>query len=387
MLAGVDMTGRRVTSPSPINVPIVEFELDRTVHRDNVRIAVAASEYPRTCTLGGVVLVFFTVLTIVATQLLDPAKHTPGVYLTYLCMAIVLFSGGQLLGTDLVPERGRPWVFALVGALMGVGLAFNVALVTEPYSYAIYFLLLCICGGAILAWQPYLAFAVAVTAMALVTLRVWPVGPTINWLMLTLGAVAVGAVLLSVRLRTVFELADATAETQQLADSDQLTGILNRHGLMKRIDSLWSTASGIGRPLFVVFVDIQGSRRRMTSTATSSATRRSGPRPAPWSSPFAPGISSPAGAATNWWSSASAACPMPSRSTIASSPRTSGPARIGQSGTASSASGSPRGSHPWIQSTASSGAPTRTCTGGVRSADPPQPGRSSRGGCQTAILR
>lgn len=255
------MKGRRVVSPSPINVPIVEFDLDLTVHRDNVRIAVAASEYPRTCTLGGVVLVFFTVLTIVATQLLDPAKHTPGVYLTYLCMAIVLFSGGQLLGTALVPERVRPWVFALVGTLMGVGLAFNVALVTEPYSYAIYFLLLCICGGAILAWQPYLAFALAVTATAFVTLRIWPVGPTINWLMLTLGAGAVGAVLLSVRLRTVFELADATAETQQLADSDQLTGILNRHGLMKRIDALWSTATALGRPLFVVFVDIQGLKK------------------------------------------------------------------------------------------------------------------------------
>ncbi len=261
VLAGVDMRGTRATSPAPIHVPVLEFEADRAVHRDNVRIAVAASEYPRTCTLGGAVLVFFTVLTIIATQLLDASKHTPGVYLTYLCMAVVLFTGGRVLNTNTVPQRARPWVFALVGTLMGVGLAVNVALVTEPYSYAIYFLLLCICGGAILAWRPYIVFAIAVTGIGLVTLRVWPVGPTINWLMLTLGAVAVGAVLLNVRLRTVFELADATAETQHLADSDQLTGLLNRHGLMKRIDGLWSTAIRLDQSLFVVFVDIQGLKR------------------------------------------------------------------------------------------------------------------------------
>ncbi len=250
------MRGTRVSSSSPINLPV--RELDAAVHRDDVRLAVASREYPTTCTLGGVVLVFFTVLTAVVTQILDPDKQTPWVYLTYLAMAVVLFSGGWILATDLIPLRAKPWVFALVGTLMGVGLSINVALVTEPYSYAIYFLLLCICGGATLAWQPYIVFAVAVSAIGLMTLRVWPVGPTINWFMLTLGAVAVGAILLNVRLRTVFELADATAESQQLADSDQLTGLLNRRGLLKRVDGLWATANQMGRTVFVVFVDIQG---------------------------------------------------------------------------------------------------------------------------------
>lgn len=236
-------------------------DVEQAAQRNSVRLAVAAREYPRTLMLGGAVLVFFTSLTIIATALITPENQMPRVYICYAVMAAVLFAGGWLLNSDLIPRGARPWVFALVGLLMAIGLFVNVALVTEPHSYAILFLLLCICGGATLAWAPYIALSIAICAGSLVVLERWSFGPTVSWFMLTLGAAAVGAVLLNVRLRTVDELADATAETQRQSMSDQLTGILNRHGLMAGIPGLWSTAIRLDQCIFVVFVDIRGLKQ------------------------------------------------------------------------------------------------------------------------------
>jgi diguanylate cyclase (GGDEF)-like protein len=239
----------------------LESVVDRDAHRRSVRLAVAAREYPRTLILGGIVLLAFRAVTVVLTQLLDPARQNAGENISYLAMAGVLFAVGFLLRGDAVPIHLRPWAFALAAILMGLGLYATVIFVRDPLSYAIILLLLCACGAATLAWLPFCTEVGVIAAAGLVVLDRWPIGPTMNWFMLTLGAGAVGAILLNVRLRTVYELADATAAVQRLAVTDQLTGLLNRHGLMERLPALWSAAGRIDEAVFVVFVDIRGLKQ------------------------------------------------------------------------------------------------------------------------------
>ena len=235
--------------------------VERDRHRNDVRLAVGAREYPRTLILGGVVLVVFRGLTVILTNVMEPGSEIVMVDVTYLAMGAVLFALGLLLLGDVVPLQRRPWVFALAAVLMGLGLYANVAVATTPLSFAVILLLLTACGAATIAWGPFLVEAVSILGTGLVVLDRWPIGATFEWFMLAVGAAALGAILLQVRLRTVYELADATAEAERLAVTDQLTGILNRHGLIERVPGLWSTATRLDQSIFVVFVDIRGLKQ------------------------------------------------------------------------------------------------------------------------------
>lgn len=231
------------------------IEPDR--HRREVRLAVGAREYPRTLILGGAVLLIFRGITVVLTKIITPESEVLTVDITYLTMGATLFGLGLLLRTDAVPLDRRPWIFAFAAVLMAVGLYINFLADTTPLNFAVILLLLTTCGAATLAWTPFLVEAVLMLSVGLLVLIRCPIGQTLEWFMLTVGATALGAILLQVRLRTVYELADATAETERLATTDQLTGLLNRRGLMTAVAPLWSTSNGQGTRIFVVFVDIR----------------------------------------------------------------------------------------------------------------------------------
>ena len=226
-----------------------------------MRLEVGAREYPRTLILGGAILVLLRGLTVILIKVMHPDNEIVLVDVIYLIMGVILLGLGLLLATDIVPLAYRPWVFALAAVLVGLGLYINVALATTPLSFAVILLLLTTCGAATLAWAPFVTEVVLLLGAGLFVLVRWPIGPTMEWFMLTVGATALGAILLQVRLRTVSELADATAHARRLAVTDQLTGMLNRHGLMERVPGLWAEAIRNEGRIFVVFVDIRGLKQ------------------------------------------------------------------------------------------------------------------------------
>ncbi len=230
----------------------------RAEHRRAVRLAVGAREYPLTLILGGAILVVFRGLTVVLTKVINPDSEIVAVDVCYVVMGIVLFGIGLLLRTDVVPLRWRPWVFALAAILMAIGLYINYLSATTALSFAVILLLLTTAAAATLAWLPSIIESVVMLVLGLALLHARPIGQTLDWFMLCVGAAALGLVLLQVRLRTVYELADATADTERVAATDQLTGLLNRHGLMGRAEGVWSRAIAEHQPVFVAFVDIRG---------------------------------------------------------------------------------------------------------------------------------
>ncbi len=77
-------------------------------------------------------------------------------------------------------------------------------------------------------------------------------------MIVSLAAVLVSSVLLRTRLRSIDDLADASELARQLAVTDELTGLLNRHGLQAQIPRLVAMSSRLDNTMFAIFVDIDG---------------------------------------------------------------------------------------------------------------------------------
>jgi diguanylate cyclase (GGDEF)-like protein len=221
-----------------------------------VRAAAAVRDYPRTILLGGLTLTFFTVVEMVLPPLLGESV-TWLLILNYTVMATTMLLTGWFMTVRPLRAGTRLALFITVGILMGAGLCLGTVIRPMPISYSILFLLICVLGSTSLYWSVYLVQSAAIMIMGAVTLLVTDAAPVRESLLLTLGAVLVGALLLWVRVRSIDEAADASAQVAFLASHDQLTGNLNRHGLFARVPALWADARERGSEIFVVFLDIR----------------------------------------------------------------------------------------------------------------------------------
>jgi diguanylate cyclase (GGDEF)-like protein len=221
-----------------------------------VREAVAFRDYPRTSVLGGLTLVLFTIVEIVQPPLLDQEVTWPLV-VNYTVMAAVMLAFGWILSRPGIPAAARPWLYSAVGILMAAGLCLGVVIRPTAIAYCILFLLICVLGATSLYWTAYLVQSVVILALGAATLVSTEAAPLRDSLLLTFAAVLVGALLLWVRVRSIDEAADATAQAEFLATHDQLTGNLNRHGVFAAVPALWSDALDRGTGVFVVFLDIR----------------------------------------------------------------------------------------------------------------------------------
>jgi diguanylate cyclase (GGDEF)-like protein len=113
-------------------------------------------------------------------------------------------------------------------------------------------------GPVVLAWVPFIAAAASMVAGAIAVLTATGWGDLRGWTAACLVAMAVGALFLQIRLRSLSELADAKAVIERLATTDPLTGLLNRHGLDVFSGGLVANATRHGQPLVVWFIDIDG---------------------------------------------------------------------------------------------------------------------------------
>jgi diguanylate cyclase (GGDEF)-like protein len=129
-----------------------------------------------------------------------------------------------------------------------------------PEQLAMTYVLLVMCafGPPTLAWRPFLVAATAMVIAASLVARTWAGPQWLDWTLASIAAVTISAVLLRTRLRSVDLLADASALVQRLATTDELTGLINRHGLTLQLTSLVANATRYDQPLFVAFVDVVG---------------------------------------------------------------------------------------------------------------------------------
>ncbi len=221
--------------------------------RDALRLVVATRDYPRILFWSGGLVAAFSVLT-----WFTETDRVPLTHVVDAIAAAMLIGAGVLLTWGGVAMERQPWVFAGIGALFVMSLLYNVSLQQTPVLMTYAAIVLCALGPCTLAWRPYLVAAGACVAAVIGVTSVWEEGHWVDWSTVILLAACVGCVLLAARLRGINALADTNAFAKQLATTDQLTSLLNRHGFAERLPHLTAGAERLGRPIFVVFVDIQG---------------------------------------------------------------------------------------------------------------------------------
>lgn len=175
--------------------------------------------------------------------------------------ALLMAIAAPLLGQSWMPAAWVPWISAgLATVLVG-------ALLMQQYAHfsdtgLLYSLF------AIAAYGPIAMDFRAATAAAVPMLIgcVWvslslDSTASIDWIVATIAALLISAVLLALRIRGVDALAKALAMHAALATEDPLTGMLNRRGLDARISQAFGLAVRGQVMITAMFVDIDGLKQ------------------------------------------------------------------------------------------------------------------------------
>lgn len=219
----------------------------------DARWDVVRVEYPRILLWGSALIVVFSLLT-----WLEEPESAATLHVVDLLTAVLLAGLGLLLLRTPLPNRLRPWIYTVGVTALVLALAYQVHLDQEPIGMAYITIALTALGPTILFWVPFSLSAVLSLAAVWIVALGWAPGHPVEWLLASLAALLVGVVLLRSRLRSIEAVAEANELVRRLAVTDELTGLLNRHGLQAQLPRLVALAQRTEEPVFAVFVDIDG---------------------------------------------------------------------------------------------------------------------------------
>jgi diguanylate cyclase (GGDEF)-like protein len=217
------------------------------------RLAVSRQETPTILLWAGVLVLIVPIV-----NFLVPPRSPLVQYLVTVALGLVFVGTSFVLRRPSVPNRAIPWVFATCTVVLVVLLLFQYH--WDPRAVNLVWVV-----GVMLAFgpgteepAPFAVAAVLTYAALAAALFGWGVADPLDWLMVAAASLVIGYVLLRRRLRTLDALADAHRLADRLAMTDALTAVLNRHGLLARLDPLEAVAVRTGSDVFAVFVDVRG---------------------------------------------------------------------------------------------------------------------------------
>lgn len=221
--------------------------------RTDFRLAQAKREAPRALLWTGLLILGLSVMQI----LLEEQGLRIGFWLHVGAVAVFLLTG-WLASRPSFPPWLVPWAIAVSAFAMITALQAEVML--DPTALGMAYVLL-----ATLAYGP---FTLSMVAMAVAAVPImggyvlaaftWDPNDVVSWLAAAVAALALGAVLLRVRIRSIDELYAVTEVNRSLATKDPLTGVLNRRGVEERVVELTALARRQDQSLSVTFVDVDG---------------------------------------------------------------------------------------------------------------------------------
>lgn len=221
--------------------------------RDDVRLDIVRVEYPRILLWASALVVLLSALT-----WLEEPEAPVTLHIVDAVTALTLALLGLTLLRQSLPGVLLPWTYAAAASTVLATLALQMHLTQDPIVMVYLAITLTAVGPTILYWIPFLVAAgIGLVSVTVVLLR-WEPGHPGEWVLAAVAALLVGVVLLRTRLRSIGALADANDRVRQLAVTDELTGLLNRHGLQAQLPRLVALAHRADEPVFVLFVDIDG---------------------------------------------------------------------------------------------------------------------------------
>lgn len=224
--------------------------------RTAFRLSVASRETPRTLAVVAVCFVSITVIN----ALFGPPIPVTTILLNGL-VALLLGAGAVLTQRSWVPSRVTPWVAAACALAMVTAGQIQVWMHPDGAAFAYVLLIVVAYSPLTLAWAPAVVVAAPMVVGCVLVSRQFPSTEATDWVIASLAAVAIGMTLLWLRLRSIAELGELAARVAALASEDQLTGLLNRHGVERSLPDLVASAGREQLPVFAVFVDIIGLKQ------------------------------------------------------------------------------------------------------------------------------
>jgi diguanylate cyclase (GGDEF)-like protein len=224
--------------------------------RTTFRLSVARRETPRALVVTGGCFVAITLVN----ALFGPSM-AGYVFALNGAVAMLLLGSAALARTSLIPLGAWPWIAAVCAlAMVTVGLI-QVWRAPDGAAFAYVLLIVVAYAPLTLSWLPAVLAEVPMLLGCVLVARLWPPAEATDWMIASLGALAIGLALLWVRLHSIDELAELTAQVRVLATRDQLTGVLNRRGIEERVPVLAGLSDRVDEPVFLIFLDIVGLKR------------------------------------------------------------------------------------------------------------------------------
>lgn len=200
--------------------------------------------------LGGLLIVLNGVL-----ALIDPGGGL-AVHLVGIALGVVLLGAAQVLAR--MSAGAMTLAVAWGVAVVAIALYLASPLTDEHNSLALSFLFVmqAAFGFVLVSWRPFLVIG-AITFAAVIwgafgTGQTEPVG----WLIVSLAALGVGALLLYTRMTSIAALEEAQRLSQRLATTDPLTGLLSQSGMESILPRFLGTARRAGEPICVMYIRV-----------------------------------------------------------------------------------------------------------------------------------
>lgn len=221
--------------------------------RTEARLAVARAESPRILFFGAALVALASILTWI-----EEPEGPIVIHVLDLAAVLVMAACAVLILSRAVPTRGVPWLMATGLTALGLSLIAQMSITPKEVGFTYLMIVLIAVGPTVLEWRAW-GTAVAVLMVGIWALvAAWPLGHASEWLIVAGAGVITGALLLGIRLRSIDDLAEARQAMADLATTDALTGLLNRHGLAEQTDRVLALAQRLDSRVFAIFVDIDG---------------------------------------------------------------------------------------------------------------------------------
>jgi diguanylate cyclase (GGDEF)-like protein len=149
-------------------------------------------------------------------------------------------------------------VFALVVVALTASLAYQASVFHWPVDLGYVIVVMSVFGPVVLDGR---SFSLAMPAMLVAyILGMHHVADDqwVNWALVGLAAVVASTALLRMRLSSLDAQADAARAIEEMATTDALTGVLNRHGFDVVLPRVLSSTARFDSTAYVCFVDVDG---------------------------------------------------------------------------------------------------------------------------------
>jgi diguanylate cyclase (GGDEF)-like protein len=231
---------------------------DRRERRNALIAGTVASELPVACLVTAAIFFLFGIV--------DAALHPAEAGWRLASSEIPAFVLGVF---GLLAVRGRipaRFATAVYGALVVLSISSTVATVIigkRPEELIYTLLLTAAAGAAVPSFRVYvvvISLAAAGYWLALALLHL-PGEEFTHWLFAGAVANAASIYVLMTRRRSLAALVDAQRNIEEMAVSDNLTGVMNRNGLRMMGEELLALAHRRDETVFALFVDVDGLKR------------------------------------------------------------------------------------------------------------------------------